>query len=56
VHYDLTAPCRIEALARIASAHASPTLREMWPIPSGDGPAGHAIEFLAHVVDAGERA
>jgi len=56
VHYDLAAPCRIEALARIAGEHASPTLREMWPIPSGDGSAGHAIEFLAHVVDAGEQA
>jgi hypothetical protein len=56
VHHDLASPWRIEALARVASAHAPPTLREMWPIPAGEGPAGHAIEFLAHVVDAGERA
>jgi hypothetical protein len=56
VHYDLTAPGRIEALARSAAERAAPTLREMWPVPAGGGPAGHAVEFLAHVLDAGERA
>jgi hypothetical protein len=54
VHFDLTAPGRIEALARSASERGSPTLREMWPVPFGDGPPGHAVEYLAHVLHAGE--
>jgi len=56
VHFDLTAPGRIEALARSAAEFGAPTVREMWPVPTGDGPAGHAVEYLADVLDAGERA
>jgi len=48
-HVDLEAPWSIEQLRPLALDGSPLTVRTMSPIPAGDGLAGHAIEYLAHV-------
>jgi hypothetical protein len=48
-HVDLDAPWSIELLRPLVRDGSAVTVRAMNPVPVGDGLAGHAIEYLAHV-------